>query len=283
MIPELTTKLERLRSILKNTGGCAVAFSGGVDSSVVLSAAHEALGERCLAVIATSSTYPEREYRRAIEWVEQQGIPHVVISSEELDIPEFSCNPTDRCYYCKKELFEKVGEQARIHGLGFVADGSNADDAGDYRPGMTAARELKVLSPLKEAGLTKEDVRALAREVYRLPVADKPSMACLASRFPYGSEITRVKLGQVEQIEVFLERQGVRVFRARHHGDILRLELGPEEMKAVMNVDMRRKIILMAKELVYIYVTLDLEGYRTGSMNERLHLRSESKFSPLGG
>jgi len=280
MIPELTTKLERLRSILKNTGGCAVAFSGGVDSSVVLSAAHEVLGERCLAVIATSSTYPEREYRRAIEWVEQQGIPHVVISSEELDIPGFSQNPADRCYYCKKELFEKVGEQARIHGLGFVADGSNADDAGDYRPGMTAARELKVLSPLREAGLTKEDVRALAREVYRLPVADKPSMACLASRFPYGSEITRVKLGQVEQIEVFLERQGVRVFRARHHGDILRLELGPEEMNAVMNVDMRRKIILMAKELGFIYVTLDLEGYRTGSMNEQPHFIPGGKLAP---
>ena len=280
MIPELTTKLERLRSILKNTGGCAVAFSGGVDSSVVLSAAHETLKDRCLAVIATSSTYPEREYRRALEWVEQQGIPHVVISSEELDIPEFSCNPTDRCYYCKKELFEKVGEQARIHGLGFVADGSNADDAGDYRPGMTAARELKVLSPLREAGLTKEDVRALAREVYRLPVADKPSMACLASRFPYGAEITQSKLEQVEQIEVFLERQGVRVFRARHHGDILRLELGPEEMNAVMNVDMRRKIILMAKELGFIYVTLDLEGYRTGSMNEQPHFIPGGKLAP---
>ena len=270
MTAEQNRKLERLKNILKHTGGCAVAFSGGVDSSVVLSAAHEVLGERCLAVIATSSTYPEREYRRALEWVERLGIPHVVISSEELDIPEFSCNPTDRCYYCKKELFGKIGEQARIHGLGFVADGSNADDAGDYRPGMTAARELKVLSPLKEAGLTKEDVRALAREVYRLPVADKPSMACLASRFPYGAEITQSKLEQVEQIEVFLEEQGFRVFRARHHSDILRLELGPEEMKAAMNDEMRHKITLLAKELGFIYVTLDLDGYRTGSMNERL-------------
>ena len=270
MTAEQNRKLEQLRRILGDTGGCAVAFSGGVDSSVVLSAAFEVLGERSLAVIATSSTYPEREFRRAVEWVEQQGIPHVVISSEELDIPEFSCNPTDRCYYCKKELFEKVGEQAHIHGLSHVADGSNADDVGDYRPGMTAARELKVLSPLKEAGLTKEDVRALAREVYRLPVADKPAMACLASRFPYGSEITRSKLGQVEQIEVFLERRGFRIFRARHHGDTLRLELGPDETVAMLDGDTRREVIRLAKELGFTYVTLDLEGYRTGSMNEQI-------------
>ena len=270
MTSEQNTKLERLRRILKKTGGCAVAFSGGVDSSVVLSASYEVLGDRCLAVIATSSTYPEREFKRALEWVERVGIPHVVIASEELDIPEFSCNPTDRCYYCKKELFEKIGEQARSHGLSHVADGSNADDVGDYRPGMTAARELKVLSPLKEAGLTKDDVRTLAREVYRLPVADKPSMACLASRFPYGSEITRSKLGQVEQIEIFLEQQGFRVFRARHHGDILRLELGPEEMATMLNGDLRQEFILLAKELGFTYVTLDLEGYRTGSMNEQL-------------
>ena len=151
-----------------------------------------------------------------------------------------------------------------------VADGSNADDAGDYRPGMNAARELGVLSPLMEAGLTKEDIRTIAREVYHLPMADKPSMACLASRFPYGSSITRDKLDQVGTIEAFLDREGFCIYRARHHGDILRLELGPDEMKTVMSADIRNKIIKFAKKQGFLYVTMDLEGYRTGSMNEGL-------------
>ncbi|MFC1607099.1 ATP-dependent sacrificial sulfur transferase LarE [Candidatus Latescibacterota bacterium] len=270
MNPEQERKLESLKNILKATEGCAVAFSGGVDSSVVLAAAYDVLGERCLAVIATSSTYPEREYKRAVEWVKEQNIPHVVISSEELDIPEFSCNPTNRCYHCKKELFVKVGEQAHEHGIKWVADGSNADDTGDFRPGMMAAKELKVLSPLKEAGMTKEDIRAVARDIYKLPVADKPSMACLASRFPYGNEITGEKLGQVEQIEEFLEGEGFRVFRARHHDDTVRIELGPEEMKMIADDGVRQKVTEVAKTAGFTYVTIDIEGYRTGSMNETL-------------
>lgn len=267
MTSELQGKLERLKEILSSTGGCAVAFSGGVDSSLLLTVAHEVLGERCLAVIAASSTYPERECRRAIEFVTARTIPHVVIASEELDIPGFSSNPRDRCYHCKSELFRRVREEARAHGLVWVADGSNADDVRDYRPGMRAARELNVISPLMEAGLAKEEIRAIAREVYFLPTADKPPMACLASRFPYGSPITREKLGQVERIEEFLERLGFRVFRARHHGDILRLELGPLEMEMVMGGEMRRSIAMFAKENGFAYVTIDIEGYRTGSMN----------------
>ena len=155
-------------------------------------------------------------------------------------------------------------------GLKFVADGSNADDVGDFRPGMDAACELGVLSPLKEAGITKEEIRTMAREMYHLPMADKPSMACLASRFPYGSAITRDKLSQVEKIEQFLEREGFRVYRARHQGDILRLELGSEEMEAIMNSDIRKRITMFSKEQGFLYITLDLEGYRTGSMNEKL-------------
>ncbi len=267
---ELSQKLNRLKRILAETEGCAIAFSGGVDSSLVLAVARDVLGNRCLAVIATSSTYPQRECDQAVEWVKSEDIPFVVISSEELDIPEFSKNPVDRCYYCKKELFEKIKKQAQDRGLNWVADGSNADDVGDYRPGMDAARELGVLSPLKDAGFTKEDIRTIAREVYHLPMTDKPSMACLASRFPYGSAITRDKLGQVEKIEQFLEQEGFRIYRARHHGDILRLELGPEEMSAVIKSDIRKRITMFAKEQGFLYVTLDIEGYRTGSLNEGL-------------
>ena len=267
---KLSQKLNRLKRNLAETEGCAIAFSGGVDSSLLLAVARDVLGSRCLAVIATSSTYPQRECDQAVEWVKSEDIPFVVISSEELDIPEFSKNPVDRCYYCKKELFEKIKKQAQARGLNWVADGSNADDVGDYRPGMDAARELGVLSPLKDAGFTKEDIRKITREVYHLPMTDKPSMACLASRFPYGSAITRDKLGQVEKIEQFLEQEGFRIYRARHHGDILRLELGPEEMSAVINSDIRKRITMFAKEQGFLYVTLDIEGYRTGSMNEGL-------------
>jgi len=270
MIGYLQAKLGRLKTILRETGGCAIAFSGGVDSSLLLAVAHDVLGDRCFAVIAVSSTYPEREYRRALEFVKSRNIPHAVIVSEELDIPGYSANPANRCYYCKRELFEKIWEQARARGLECVADGGNADDVHDYRPGMSAAEELRVRSPLREAGLTKREIRAIARESYSLSVADKPAMACLASRFPYGSPITREKLGQVERVEEFLERNGFRIYRARHHGDILRLELGPEEMEALFRNGMREKVIATARKEGFSYITLDLEGYRAGSMNETL-------------
>ena len=263
-------KLDNLKKILGETEGCAIAFSGGVDSTLLVTVAYEVLGERCLAVLATSSTYPERECKRAIEWLETKKIPFVVIASEELDIPEFSKNPVNRCYHCKKELFEKVREQALKRGLESVADGSNADDKHDYRPGMTAARETRVLSPLAQAGLTKEDIRTLSRDVYHLSTADKPSMACLASRFPYGSTITREKLSQVEKIEAFLEERGFRIYRARHHGEIVRLELGEKEFESCMHPDLRKNITDFAKAQGFAYVALDLEGYRTGSMNEGL-------------
>ncbi|MFC1650044.1 ATP-dependent sacrificial sulfur transferase LarE [Candidatus Latescibacterota bacterium] len=277
MTPEIEKKLNHLRKILKDTDGCAVAFSGGVDSSLVLAVAHEMLGDRALAVIATSSTYPQRECDRAVEWVKGKNIPHVVIASEELDIPEFSKNPTNRCYYCKKELFVKVREQGEKVGIKHVADGSNADDASDHRPGMDAACELSVLSPLLDSGIGKDEIRIISKEVYNLSNADKPSMACLASRFPYGHSIVSEKLNQVERIEQFLESEGFRVYRARHHGDILRLEIGPEEMVAIMDPGKRDKITQFAKEQGFLYVTLDLEGYRTGSMNEVLPQAKMSK------
>jgi pyridinium-3,5-biscarboxylic acid mononucleotide sulfurtransferase len=263
-------KHRALQEAIRMTGGVAVAYSGGVDSTLLVTVAHEVLGDRCLAVIATSSTYPARECERAVAWVKERGIPHVVIKSEELDIPEFSDNPVDRCYHCKTELFQKVREVARLHGLDSIADGSNADDASDYRPGMKAACELAVRSFLKEAGLTKSDIRVIADKVYHLDVAGKPSMACLASRFPYGSEITAEKLTQVESVEEFLVSLGFRTYRARHHDDILRLELGPDEMTALGDTELRNRITTFAKRQGFTYITVDMEGYRTGSLNETL-------------
>ena len=263
-------KLQKLKQILADTGGCAIAFSGGVDSSLLVTVAHEVLGERMLAVIATSSIYPERECKWALDFVQSRNIPHIVVDSEELDIPGYSANPRNRCYYCKRELFEKVWAQAKAHGLPRVADGSNADDAHDYRPGLEAAREFEVISPHRMAGLTKQDIRTIARENYHLDVADKPAMACLASRFPYGFEITRDKLGQIERMEIFLEQNGFRIYRARHHGDVLRLELGADEMASVFADGLRERIVATAKSLGFLYITLDLEGYRSGSMNETL-------------
>ncbi len=272
MSPGYAEKLDKLREILRSTKGCAVAYSGGVDSTLLLEVAYETLGERCLAVIATSATYPRREYEQAVAWVTNRGIPHRVIVSEELDIPEFADNPPDRCYYCKRELFSKIKKEAVARGLNCVADGTNLDDLGDFRPGMRAAGELGVISPLKEAGLAKEDIREISREVYNLPVADKPPMACMSSRFPYGASITLEKLKQVEDIEDFLYDRGLRTYRARHHGDLLRLELGPDEMRRMERPELRGEFVEFAKKRGFTYVTLDLQGFRSGSMNETLNV-----------
>ena len=263
-------KLKKLRQIMRETGGCAVAYSGGVDSTLVLTVAHEVLGERSLAVTALSSTYAQSESKAALDWVEKNKIPYKTIVSEELDIPEFSDNPPDRCYFCKKELFGKVMEVAAANGLGFVADGTGADDVNDHRPGMMAACELNVISPLKDAGLSKTEIRTISDEVYNLPTAHKPAMACLASRFPYGSKITGQKLQQVEALENFLIQKGFDGFRARHHGSIVRLELAGAQIDRMLDKKVRGECVQAAKDLGFSYITLDLEGYRTGSMNEVL-------------
>jgi len=272
----LDEKFKRLKDILRQTQGCSIAYSGGVDSSLLVTVAHEVLSERCLAVLATSSTYPKREYDQAVRFIRERSIPLVTIVSEELDIPEFRDNPTNRCYYCKKELFGKIKAIAESRGLACVADGNNADDTRDFRPGMEAARELGVLSPLKEAGLTKEEIRQLARQ-YGLPMAEKPPMACLASRFPYGLTITAEKLEKVERIEDFLHNRDFCMVRARYHETILRLELAPQEMQPFITSEARIELIHLAKELGFYYITMDLEGYRTGSMNEVNDSQSHSK------
>lgn len=272
--PKCVSKLDQLKGILQKTQGCAVAYSGGVDSSLLLVVAYEVLGGRCLAIIAMSSTYSQREYEAALQFVKEQRIPYLTICSEELDIPGFLENPPDRCYHCKKELFEKVRKQATAHGLKHIVDGTNADDLKDFRPGISAAQELGVLSPLKDAGLTKTEIRLIAREVYHLPMADKPAMACLASRFPYASNITRENLIQVEKIEAFLSDTGFKIYRARHHGQLLRIELGQEEMSIIINPEIRNATVKLAKEVGFRYVTLDLQGYRTGSMNEVIETKT---------
>lgn len=264
----LQAKRDRLVGLLREMGGCVIGFSGGVDSTFLFAIAAEALGERVLAVTATSETYPSRELREARELAAGIGGRHRVIVSEELDIPGFSENPRDRCYHCKKELFSKLRAIADEEGLPHVLDGSNVDDLGDYRPGRTATRELSVRSPLIEAGLSKNDIRELSRAM-GLSTWDKPAFACLSSRFPYGVRITREKLTRVGRAEEALRGLGLRVVRVRHHGDVARLELGPREFLQAVN-GLRDEIVRRVKEAGYTYVALDLQGYRTGAMNEAL-------------
>lgn len=264
--PLLADKLEHLERILSDLEGVVVAFSGGVDSSLLLAVAVKALGARVLAVTATSETYPERELIEARSLAGQLGARHREVVSEELDIPEFKDNPRNRCYYCKKELFAKLREIADQEGLAHVLDGTNLDDRSDHRPGRQAAEELGVRSPLEEAGFTKADIRALSQHL-GLPTWDKPAFACLSSRFPYGTAITAERVGRVGRAEEALRGLGFRVLRVRYHDSVARLELGPEEF-ALASGPLRDEVSRLVREAGFVYVALDLQGYRTGAMNE---------------
>ncbi len=265
----LQDKYDHLRRLIIEAGSSAIAFSGGVDSTFLLKVCVDLLGDKALAVTARSETYPVRELEEAKNLARLIGAKHIIVTSEELDVPGFSDNPPNRCFLCKQELFTKVIDIARRQGLSWVFDANNVDDAGDFRPGRMAARKHMVRSPLEEAGLTKADIRTLSR-MLELPTWDKPAFACLSSRFPYHTEITRSALRQVEAAENLLWDLGMREFRVRHHDTIARIELGGKEMRAFWEGGLRDEIVSRLKSLGYTYVTLDLEGYRTGSMNETL-------------
>jgi len=253
-------------------GKVLVAYSGGVDSTLLLKVASDVLGTGVLAVIAGSETYPEAEVRGAVALAKALGVRHKVIHTREIENPDFTKNPPLRCFYCKQELFSKLKKIAEKAGIAHVLDGQNVDDMGDFRPGAKAGKQLGIRSPLKEAGLTKDEIRRLSKR-FGLPTWNKPSLACLASRFPYHTRIDKESLKQVGKAEEFLKKLGFGQLRVRHHGQIARVEIEPKEFAKAVKPDVRAKIVGSLKKMGYLYVTLDLAGYRSGSLNEALRLK----------
>jgi pyridinium-3,5-biscarboxylic acid mononucleotide sulfurtransferase len=262
-------KKQKLIEILKSYESILIAFSGGIDSTLLLKIACDVLGDKVQAITATSDLYFPHELEEAIQFASELEVTHSIVENHSLKNSEFSFNKPDRCYTCKKQLFTKMQEIAKSKNLKVIVDGTNLDDTKSYRPGLKALKELGIKSPLKEAGFTKYDIRQLAK-AENIQHWDKPSVACLASRFPYHSELTPEKLQQIRKAEDFLRRRDFKQFRARHHGDTIRIELNEQDFMKILEVQTRNEIILELKALGFSYITLDMEGFRSGSMDEVL-------------
>jgi uncharacterized protein len=270
MDSELLVTYHRLQDVIRSLESAVIAFSGGVDSSLLLKVSRETLPDRILAVTARSATTPAHELAEAVGLARELGVRHLVIDTDELSLPEFADNPPDRCYICKKRRFTALTALAREHGLACLADGSNLDDEQDYRPGRRALQELGVKSPLKAASLSKSEVRRLSRAL-GLASWDKPAYACLATRIPYGSPLTPEKLRQVDAAEDYIRELGLsRQVRVRHYGETARLEVAPGDVANFLKEEPRQRVVAFLKELGFRFVTLDLEGYRMGSLNQAI-------------